>query len=174
MKSYNKFNFHKHSYCEFEIVQEDFFKENKIHYKSKSGSLYFYTKQGVYRYSNHWGRVGNCRWKISGVEHYKNQNYYVGYANWFDFFPLNSLEKEFYIQVFENGTSKIIKRKESTTTFFLMTLDNAFKRQKEIKSLFKNNNWAKYLNDDVEVVSEILIKKLISSNSTLQELKRSL
>ncbi len=53
-KSYHNFNFFKHTYCEFDKVNEVLFLENKEHYKSKSGSLYFYTEEGVYRYSNHW------------------------------------------------------------------------------------------------------------------------
>jgi hypothetical protein len=78
------------------MINNDFFKQKSTHFKSKSGSLYYFTDKGVYRYSNHWGRVANCRWKISGVEAYKNQNYYVGYANWLDFYSLNTSEKNFY------------------------------------------------------------------------------
>lgn len=34
----------------------------KPHYVSESGSKYWYSKKGVYRYSNHWGEVGSCIW----------------------------------------------------------------------------------------------------------------
>ena len=176
MSNYNKLSFHKRTYCEFKMIQKDFFKEKSAHYKSKSGSLYYYTKEGVYRYSNHWGRVANCRWSIEEIEDYKNQNYYVGYANWEDFFKLNSVEKVFYLKVdIEKGISKILKENKSDNdSKYLMSLEFAFKRQKEIKSLFKNYKWAKYYNEDINVLRSDLIKKLINSNKTLQELKLNL
>jgi len=176
LKSYHKLNFFKHTYCEFDMVDEDLFLQNKEHFKSKSGSIYFYTEEGVYRYSNHWGRVANCRWKISGIEDYKNQNYYVGYANWFNFHALNNFEKAFYLEVdVKNGKTKIYRIKESTAAIhFLMTLAMAQKRLKQIKLLFKNYKWALYYTDNVEIVRSKLVSKLINSDKPLQELKQSL
>lgn len=176
LRSYHNFNFFKHTYCEFEMVSDVIFLNNKAHHKSKSGSNYFYTEEGVYRYSNHWGRVANCRWKISGIEDYKNQNYYVGYANWLDFYPLNNFEKAFYIQVDgKNGKTKIYRIKESTSAIhFLMTLEMAQKRLKQIKLLFKDYKWALYYSDNVEIVRSKLITMLINSDKPLQELKQSL
>lgn len=176
LKSYHSFNFFKHTYCEFNMVSEDLFLENKEHFKSKSGSLYYYTKEGVYRYSNHWGRVANCRWRISGIEDYKNQNYYVGYAKWLDFHPLNNFEKAFYIEAdTENGKAKIYRINKSTSTNkFLMTLALAQKRSKQIKMLFKDYKWALHYNDNVDVVRNKLINKLVNSDKPLQELKQSL
>lgn len=158
------------------MVSLDFFKQNPIHYKSKSGSLYFYTEKGIYRYSNHWGRVANCRWKIKGIEDYKNQNYYVGYVDWSGFYPLNSSEKAFYLQVdSKTGETKINRTKEiENSAHFLMTLDFAYKRIKEIKTLFKDYKWALYYNEDIEVLRGKLINKLINSNESYQMLKRSL
>ena len=174
MNNFNKLNFHKRTYCEFKMVQIDFFNEKSIHYKSKSGSLYHYTKNGVYRYSNHWGRVANCRWKIVGIEDYKNQYYYVGYANWFSFFNLDSNRKSFYLEVdYNSGISKIsYKLENDSAQNYLMTLDFAFKRQKEIKLLFKNEKWARYHDVTIEVLRKRIIKKLINSNSPFKEIKR--
>jgi len=176
LKSYHNFNFFKHTYCEFVMKSESFFLENKIHYKSKSGSLYFYTSKGVYRYSNHWGRVANCRWKINGIENYKNQDRYVGYANWSDFYPLNNYDKAFYIDPnTQNGNGKIYRIKENhSTNNFLMTLEFALKRLKQIKLLFKDDRWALYFNENVEMVRSKLITKLINSDKPLQALKQSL
>ena len=158
------------------MISEDFFKQKSIHFKSKSGSKYYYTKEGVYRYSNHWGRVANCKWKIKGITHYKNQNYYIGYANWQDFFPINSSEKMFYLDVdFSTGKAKMIKlENESESNQFLMTLDFAIKRIKEIKTLFKDYKWATYFNADLDQVREVLIKKMVHSDKPLQALKQSL
>lgn len=158
------------------MIHNDFFKQESTHFKSKSGSLYYYTNQGVYRYSNHWGRVANCRWKIRGIEAYKNQNYYVGYANWIDFFPLNTFEKTFYLDV--DFTSKEVeiccKRENDTATHFLMTLDLALKRLKQIKNLFKEYKWALYFNENIDVLRTELIYNLINTDKDLRVLKQDL
>lgn len=158
------------------MINNDFLKEKTVHYKSKFGSSYFYTGKGVYRYSNHWGRVANCRWKIRGIEDYKNQVFYVGFAKWVDFFPLNNYEKVFYLDVdFLTGETIIYRiTAAETLPHFLLTLDLAFKRVKEIKTLFKNYKWALYYNETVEIVRSTLIHKLINSEKPLQELKQSL
>ena len=48
-KSYNKYNFHNHTFCIWNEVDFDKIKELKINYKSKSGSSYIFTEIGVYR-----------------------------------------------------------------------------------------------------------------------------
>ena len=157
------------------MIENDFFDKKSIHYKSKSGSLYYYSDKGVYRYSNHWGRVANCRWKIGGIENYKNHNYYVGYANWSDFFPLNSSEKLFYLK-YNSSTSQVTVHRSlrsENTSHFLMTLELALKRLKEIKSLHKNYKWTLYYNNPQEVCNQ-LISKLIVSDKPIQILKQSL
>lgn len=158
------------------MIQIEFFKQKSVHFKSKSGSLYFYTDEGVYRYSNHWGRVANCRWKISGVEDYKNQNHYVGYANWQDFFPLNTFEKNFYLEFdFNLKEPKIYRINESdNSAHFLMTLDCALKRLKEIKTLFKEYKWALYFNENIDVLRKELVQNLINSDEDLRVLKQNL
>ncbi len=174
--NYHKFNYFKHTYCEFKKVEIDFFSKCEYHYKSKSGSLYFYTEEGVYRYSNHWGRVANCRWKISGIEAYKNQIYYVGYSNWIEFYPLNNSEKVHYVKT--NVETEDLKIQKATgkndTTHFLMTLDFALLRLNQIKKLNKDFKWATYYNENIEVLRNKLIDKLINSDETLQVLKQSL
>ena len=173
---YHNYNFFKHTYCEFKMIHNNFFNQKSIHFKSKSGSLYYYTDDGVYRYSNHWGRVANCRWKISGIEGYKNQNYYVGYANWLDFYPLNTSEKLFYLKVDFNTKEVKIYRKSinEASTHFLMTLDFALKRLKQIKILFKEYKWAIYYNEKIEVLRSKLIYQLLNSDKSLLDLKQSL
>lgn len=158
------------------MIKEDFFKEKKAHYRSKYGSSYFYTEKGVYRSSNHWGRVANCRWKIKGVEDYKNQVYYIGFANWSDFFPLNNYDKVFYLEVNVSTGETVISRTTKThdSSHFLMTLDFAFKRLKQIKELYKDYKWAMYFNESIEISRGKLIQKLIDSEKPLQEIKQQL
>ncbi|MGB1043084.1 MAG: hypothetical protein ACPGU6_06800 [Tenacibaculum sp.] len=175
-KTYHKFNFFKHTYCEFESKEINFFKDKSAHYQSKSGSLYFYADDGVYRYSNHWGRVANCRWKIKGIENYKNQNYYVGFSKWTDFYPLNDTDKVFYLEANFNTQRAKIKRIKTNeiTDVYLMTSELAHQRLKQIQTLFKEYKWAKYFDDDITVVRKKLITSLITSNKTIQQLKQQL
>ncbi|CAM1335144.1 hypothetical protein [Tenacibaculum aestuariivivum] len=173
---FHKFNFFKYTYCEFESKEITFFDDKSAHYKSKSGSIYFYTEQGVYRYSNHWGRVANCRWKIKGIEIYKNQDYYVGFANWNDFYSLNNTDKVFYLKVnYITKQAKIQRlKKEETNVFFLMTSEFAHQRLKQIQTLFKEYKWAMYFDQDIDVLRKQLIDNLINTTKTIQQLKREL
>ncbi|WP_245949206.1 hypothetical protein [Lutibacter citreus] len=154
------------------MVDIDFFNQKSVHFKSKSGSSYFYTKEGVYRYSNHWGRVANCRWKINDVKEYKNQNYYVGYANWGDFYSINTNEKLFYIDVVENNPQLFVCDKAESSKHFLMTLEFAIKRIKQIKELYKDYKWAIYYNENIDVLRTKLVYKLVNSEESIQVIKR--
>ena len=80
MKTYNQTNFFKHTFCEFKEITNFKIPEN-INFSSKSDSTYFYTNEGVYRKSNHWGRVANCRWKLISTANYKNQEVVVALQN---------------------------------------------------------------------------------------------
>ena len=170
MKTYNKTNFFKHTFCKFTQVDDFQFPEN-TNYKSKSDSLYFYTEEGVCRKSNHWGRVANCRWKLISKRSYKNQQTVIGFAKWIDFYPLNSSEKIFFIEVdFENKLAKLQTKKESSTNQFF-TFSEAQKRIKQITHLFKDDKWAKYFEDDLEIIRKNIISEFINSDKTLQEIK---
>ncbi|MEE3999470.1 hypothetical protein V1T75_03880 [Tenacibaculum sp. FZY0031] len=173
---YHKFNFYRSTYCEFELQNIDFFEEMKAHFQSKSGSYYYYTEEGVFRYSNHWGRVANCRWKIQGIENYKNQNYYVGYANWSDFYPLNTTDKVFYLEVDYKECKASIKRAQNNIEYnrFLMTSEFAHQRLKQIQTLFKEYKWARYYEEDIDMLRKKIINKLITTNKTLQQVKLEL
>ena len=170
---YHKFNFFKHTYCEFKMQNIDFFDEMKAHFQSKSGSFYYYTENGVFRYSNHWGRVANCRWKIQGIDQYKNQNYYVGYANWSDFYPLNSADKVFYLEVDYKECKANIKRiqKDTESSKFLMTSEMAHQKLKSIREVFKDSKWILYLNKDIEEVKREVIQELTLTTNSLKKIK---
>lgn len=172
MKTYNQTNFFKHTFCEFHQVNDFEFPE-KSNYKSKSDSLYFYTKDGVYRKSNHWGRVANCRWKIIANKNYKNQNIVIGFAKWTDFYPINSSEKNFIIAVdFDVKTVKIHPQKKDNHQH-VFSYSDAQKRAKQINHLFKDDKWAAYFNLPIKDLRFQIISAFISSDKTLQEIKRS-
>ena len=68
-KNYNKHNYYRNTYAVYKEIDASELPFEKWHYTSKSDSAYFYTKEGVYRKSNHWGRAAKCRWVLeSGNE----------------------------------------------------------------------------------------------------------
>ena len=170
LKTYNKTNFFKHTFCEFSQIDDFNFPED-TNYKSKSDSFYFYTDKGVYRKSNHWGRVANCRWKLISNKNYKNQNIVIGFAKWSDFYPINSSEKIFFIEVdFENKSAKLQSKKEEVVKY-LFTFSEAQNRIKQINHLFKDDKWAKYFDKNINELYFEVISELINSDKTLQEVK---
>ncbi|SNR15175.1 hypothetical protein [Tenacibaculum jejuense] len=174
MSKYNKTNFFKHTYCQFEYKELNLLQEENINFKSKSGSSYVYTEQGVYRYSNHWGRVANCRWKLNGIPKYQNQNYYVGYAKWTDFFSLTSEEKLFSLKVNFETKKVIIYKPENSSKEELFDLTVIFKKKKEVEEVFKNTKWMQYYDEEVEVLQEKIIRRILTSNKSLREIKLEL
>jgi hypothetical protein len=172
LKTYSKTNFFKHTFCEFKQVNNFEFPTD-INYKSKSESIYFYTTEGVYRKSNHWGRVANCRWKINANQNYKNQEVIIGFAKWADFYPINSTERIFFIEVnFKEKTAKI-QPKQKYSTNYLFNYSEAQRRVKQITHLLNEDRWAIYFNDDIEILRNKVISDYINSSRTLQEIKLS-
>lgn len=172
MRKYDKTNFFKHTYCQFEYKELSVLQEENIHFKSKSGSSYVYTENGVYRYSNHWGRVANCRWKLNGITKYQNQNYYVGYAKWTDFYSLTSEAKLFGLKInFETKKVEVYKPERKDQLFNLTVV---FKKKKEVEEVFKNTKWMQYHEEEVEVLQEKIIKQILTSNKSLREIKLEL
>ncbi len=171
LKTYNLNNFFKHTFCEFQQVDDFNFPKNN--YKSKSNSLYFYTDEGVYRKSNHWGRVANCRWKLISSENYKNQQEVIAFAKWTDFYPINSSEKLFFIHIdFDKKTAKIEPKKENTNQY-LFTYSEAQKRVKQINHLFKDDKWTAYFDVAIDNLRSKIISTFISTDKSLQEIKQS-
>lgn len=68
--------------------------ERDADYVSQSGSSYWYTDEGVYRSSDHWGEgVASCDWMLDGYDegdassftyHY-GKGSHMGFAKWDDF-----------------------------------------------------------------------------------------
>jgi hypothetical protein len=50
---------------------------------SKSGSSYWYTRDGVIRVSDHWGGVATCRWTLDGTE-VKSESPLAAFCRWED------------------------------------------------------------------------------------------
>ena len=67
-------NSFKNTFCVFHEVLPRTIDGMKPQYDSKSGSKYFYTKEGMYRWSNHWGRLANSKWRLEPLEKDCSQN----------------------------------------------------------------------------------------------------
>jgi len=177
IKSYNRINFHSRTFCVWYEVPFTEIQSFKINYKSKSGSQYIFTPKGVYRISNHWGRVADCHWRLIPMAEFKNQNNTVAYANWIDFYSNDDTSKIFYIKV--NTATKEINfyHKQSLLNDEQVVLRNAKETAKTIriiKEVFTETDWAKYLNyEDLEELRKDVIMKLILTNKSFLEIKKA-
>lgn len=179
-KKYNKTNFHKHTFCEFIEVDVAAIPNIEWHYKSKSGSGYCFTEEGLYRISNHWGRAANCRWRLISNSNSKinNSQARIGYAKWTDFYPNNETEALFYIDVNFDTKEVTFQHKNNPNYDGKALLRNASETAKvirQIKEILESDTWAKYLDfDDLEQLRNEIILKLIQTSTSFAEIKRSL
>jgi hypothetical protein len=175
LKTYNKTNFHKHTFCIFQEVTFESINYLKPNFISKSGSSYYFTEQGVYRHSNHWGRAANCKWRLvsNGISKDRSK---VGYSNWCDFYSDNDQEKLYFIEIdYSNQSAQFnhYKSDKFTKDKVLRTAAETTKLIKQIRGLLEETAWAKYLkHESIDVLRKEIIEQLISSNRTLQEIKK--
>ena len=176
MKTYHLKNFHKHTFCLWNEVSESAFELEKPQFKSKSGSEYYFTEEGVYRISNHWGRAANCRWKLIPLSEYKNQQTKIGFAKWTDFYPNDDLANLFFIQVdFEQKTVEFFHKDmplyDGKAVF--RNASETAKTIKTIKQILIEDDWAKYLKfDDLEVLRKEMIELIIYKGKSFMEAKK--
>ncbi len=176
-KIYSKHNFHKHTFC---IWKEVLFKEIsdlKISYKSQSGSQYIFTDKGLYRISNHWGRVANCHWRLVPLAEFKSQHNIVGYANWADFYSNDDTSKLFFIEAnFETQEANFYHKLSSNNQqnlVFRNAKDTA-KTIRTIKEVLTETDWAKYLKyDDFESLRKEVVNELVNSEKSFLQIKKN-
>jgi hypothetical protein len=98
-------NFYDSTACDWKEVKSH--PEGKPDYESDSGSKYWYTDNGVYRESDHWGfGVGSCDWTLNEnpeLSWRDNEKVRVGYADFKDF---KNTEGKSFPQIFEMLTPK--------------------------------------------------------------------
>jgi hypothetical protein len=184
IKTYNKTNFHKYTFCVFQEVAFDEVHELQVNFKSKSGSSYYFVENGVYRLSNHWGRAANCKWRLingktvtlSAVEVPNNNRTKLGFAKWTDFYPDNDYEKLYFLEADYSTQSVEYHHKLSsnyTSDKVLRSAAETTKLIKQIRLLFEETAWAKYLVfDDLEEMRKQIIEELIHTNQSFQEIRR--
>lgn len=173
---YNKLNFHSYTFCIWKEVEIDEIESLKINYTSKSGSRYIFTSEGLYRISNHWGRVANCHWRLIPLVEFKNQNTTVAFARWTDFYSNDDSSKLFFIKInfvtnevnfyhkltLENNEESILRNAKETSKII-----------RTIKEILTDNSWAKHIKyQDLVVLRNEIILELIKTKKTIIEIKR--
>jgi len=176
LKTYHSKNFHKYTFCLWNEVSQADFEVQKSHFKSKSGSEYFFTEDGVYRISNHWGRVANCRWRLVPLTDNKNQYTKVGFAHWNDFLPNDENAKLFFIQV--DWEQKTVDFFHKDLPFYdgkavLRNAAETAKVMKTIKQVLNEENWAKHLEyEDLDVIRKEIVESMVATDLSFNEIKR--
>ena len=176
MKIYNKTNFHSHTFCIWKEVPATEIQELKLHFKSKHDSQYYFTTDGVYRLSDHWGRVANCHWRLIPLTNFKNQRNTVAYANWSDFYTNEDSAKLFFIKVNEITQEVNFFHKHNAETSDKVVFRNAKETAKTIriiKEVLTETDWAKYLNyADLEMLRKEVVNELLNSEKRFLEIKK--
>lgn len=179
VKAYTRNNFFNKTYCVFKGVKLREISRRKLHYRSESGSTYYYTTKGVYRLSNHWGRAAKCNWRLASEIPVEIDDLRLGYADWTDFREnLGEDIDAYYIKVdFETKNVSYVHREnpEYDNIAVLRTVDATRKLIKQIKNLLETHKWAKYYEyDNLEEFRKEVVLKLVNTNMTLNELRREL
>lgn len=174
-KIYTKLNFHSHTFCIWKEVSATEIQELKLHFKSKHDSQYYFTTDGVYRLSDHWGRVANCHWRLIPLTHFKNQNNTVAYANWCDFYSNDDSAKLFFIRVNEITleVNFFHKHTAETENVVFRNAKETTKTIRTIKEVLTETDWAKHLiYSDLEILRKEVVNELVNSTKTFLEIKK--
>ena len=170
-------NSFKKTFCIFQEVDLDLIKNLKPSYQSEAGSKYFYNETGMYRLSNHWGRLANSKWRLIAAAIETESKFKLGFANYASFYPDNDVDAIYYLEY--NPKDATInynhkKNPEFDEKAVLRTTTETRKRVKQARNILTLTNWAKYYETDLDVLRLKVIDALIFTNKTLDEIKRSL
>ena len=110
-------NFHTRSAAIFKEAAKP---EGQPDFVSESGSAYWYTNQGVYRASNHWGNVASCDWGLDGVCEANTPCVVLpfeicGFALWSDFTASSTaMDINAYMERMNANTKELAKSAKAT------------------------------------------------------------
>ncbi len=165
-KTYNKYNFHKYTFCVFKEVPAEEISFDNAHFVSKTNSSYYFTENGVYRKSNHWGRVANCRWKLITLAETSKNRVKIGFATWKDFHSEKTNESS-YILVYnhQNKTVDYTHYLETDSSSMRRNSSETMKRIKEIRNVIANKEWMNYYEiENPDEILNIIINKMIDTD----------
>lgn len=166
----------KNTFCVFNEVLPEKIKGMTVQYDSQSGSKYFYTKEGMYRLSNHWGRLANSKWRLNPIEPETESKFKIGFASWDEFYPDNAEEELYYLEA-DFDRKKVNYQHKNNPKYdgeaILRTSFDTAKKIKQIRNLFELTSWAKYFDyDDIDELRNKIINELILTNKSLEDIKR--
>ncbi len=171
-------NSFKNTFCVFKEAPFNEIENIESNFISSSGSTYYYTKLGMYRLSNHWGRLANSKWRLESLEIENQSKTKLGFALWTNFYPDNITEKLYYITTDFNSKTVNYQHKNNPlydNKALLRTSFETTKKIKQIRNLLNLTSWAKHFEyEDLDVLREKIINDLILTNKTLEEIKRDL
>lgn len=131
----------------------------------------------MYRSSSHWGRAASCKWRLQTEDAHFRNGIKVGFAEWTSFYEDNEVEKLYFIKKSEFTHKYEYFHKEEPSyesNYIVRTADETRKVLRQLKAITTETKWAKYIpHDDLNDLRNFLINGLLTSNKTLQELKRS-
>ncbi len=170
-------NSFKKTFCIFQEVTFDAIKNLKPSYESDAGSKYYYIESGMYRLSNHWGRLANSKWRLITLNPETESKFKVGFAKYESFFPDNDIDAIYYLEY--NSEDATINYNHKNNSDFngkpvLRTTFETRKRIKQARNIVTLSSWAKYYETDIDLLRIKIIRELIFTNKTLDEIKRNL
>lgn len=168
----------KNTFCVFQEVVLMSVEALLVQYESKSGSSYYYTELGMYRLSNHWGRLANSKWRLEVMEPRSDSKTKLGFAPWSHFYPDNATEELYYLEMNYITDTVNYQHKKNPDYDGKAVLRTSFattKKIKQIRNLINLTSWAKYYKyDDLAILRKKIIEELILTNKTLEEIKKAL
>jgi hypothetical protein len=166
----------KHTFCVFTQVPLSEIEGLALQFESKAGSRYYYTKKGMYRFSNHWGRLANSKWRLVATIPDSTSKYKLGFASWNTFYPDNNTDCLYYLVV-DYATATIAYEHKNNPEYdgkaLLRTSVETTKRIKQARNILELHSWKKHFETaDIEAVKRKIIDALIHTNKTLDLIKR--
>ncbi|WP_418262936.1 hypothetical protein [Flavobacterium faecale] len=171
-------NSFKNTFCVFTEVPMQEITSLPVQFQSKAGSRYYYTPEGMFRLSNHWGRLANSKWRLVPMDPPSASKTKIGFAKWSAFYPDNAEEKIYFIEVDYLNNTVNYQHKNSETYDGIAVLRTSFettKKIKQIRNLQQLTSWAKYFDyEDLDVLRKTIIEQLVYTDQTLEEIKSNL
>ena len=169
-------NSFKNTFCVFHEILPDAIEDLKVQFESKAGSRYYYTPQGMYRLSNHWGRLANSKWRLVAMEPETPTKFKIGFAKWDCFYPDNDTDKLYYLEM-DYVKNKVNYQHKNNPDFdqkaVLRTSLETTKRIKQIRNLIELTSWAKHFDcTDINLLRRLIIEELIFTNKLLEDIKK--
>ena len=169
-------NSFKNTFCVFHDVLPEAVEGLQVQFESKAGSSYYYTTKGMYRLSNHWGRLANSKWRLIAMEPETASKYKIGFAKWECFYPDNATEKLYYLEMDYAKNTVNYQHKNNpgyNQKAVLRTSAATTKRIKQVRNLIELTSWAKHFEcDDINLLRSLIIEELIYTDKTLDTVKR--